>query len=314
MALVTKGGLMLIIKNWNTHFETAQSRKVSNLTWVAIPNNLNSRGYRKIMKHPDRAKVFAAWIILIEIASNSRRRGQLGDEDGPYTTEDLELYSDFPKEDFELAIPFLKKIGWVCEQDTTVVVDNSESASSGLVDTGQDSTEPNNVIYKQNSNNYYQNKAHGTELHKTRGDMVKAWDCVPEGRRIKKKKFADAWVVYVEREGVDKERVGDLLSKYYESDEGKSKWFREPFRLLEDEFWQEDSSSWGKDRGGDVKFPDSTIDQMNITKNYRAASDENNAKYIEIYKGFEERGLMASDIERRIAFQIWTKYPEFRLK
>ena len=41
---------MLVIKNWNTHFEKAQSRNVSNLTWVAIPNNLNSRGYRKIMK------------------------------------------------------------------------------------------------------------------------------------------------------------------------------------------------------------------------------------------------------------------------
>ena len=295
---------MLVIKNWNTHFETAQSRKVSNLTWVAIPNNLNSRGYRKIMKHPDRAKVFAAWIILIEIASNSRTRGQLGDEDGAYTTEDLELYSDFPKEDFELAIPFLKEIGWVCEQDGSELVADSESASSGLVDTGQDSTLQNNNIYKENPNSYYFDHPHGTELSTTRTEMIKAWDRVPVGRKIKKKKFADAWVMYVEREGVDKDLVGDSLEAYYNSDEGNGKWFREPFRLLEDEFWSEDRGTWGKDRG-DKKFPESPFDHEKIIKSYLAANPEQTEN---VKKRLSDGGKESS-----IAYQIWKKYPEHRI-
>ena len=303
---------MLIIKNWNSHFETAQSRKVSNLTWVAIPNNLNSRGYRKIMKHPDRAKVFAAWIILIEIASNSKTRGQLGDEDGPYSTDDLELYSDFPKEDFELAIPFLKKIGWVCEQDTTEVVDNSESASSGLVDTEQDSTEQDSTeqknIYKEDS--YYSHHPHCTELSTTRNEMAKAWLKIPEGKRIKKKKFADVWVMYVEREGVDKALVGDCLAAYYNSDEGKGKWFREPFRLLEDEFWQEDKSNWGKDRG-EKKFSQSSFDHQKIVTKYREASDENELNFAKMFQRMEKKGLVGSEIVSRIAFKVWQKYPEY---
>tara|TARA_R110002020_G_scaffold15801_5_gene56394 strand:- start:3308 stop:4186 length:879 start_codon:yes stop_codon:yes gene_type:complete len=292
---------MLVIKNWNTHFETAQSRKVSNLTWVAIPNNLNSRGYRKIMKHPDRAKVFAAWIILIEIASNSRTRGHLGDEDGPYTTEDLELYSDFPKEDFELAIPFLKEIGWVCEQGGSELVADSEHASSGLVDTVQDSTVQNNNIYI-NENGFA--PIHGTELFTSRRDMEVAWNKIPKNRQTKKRKFSKAWVEFVERSGVDKGRIGELLESYYETEEGRGKYHRSPFRLLEDEFWSEDCGTWGKDRG-DKKFPESSFDHTKIIKSYLASNPEQTEN---IKKRLSEGGKESS-----LAFQIWKKYPEHRI-
>jgi hypothetical protein len=296
---------MLVIKNWNTHFETAQSRKVSNLTWVAIPNNLNSRGYRKIMKHPDRAKVFAAWIILIEIASNSPTRGQLGDEDGAYTPEDLELYSDFPKEDFELAIPFLKEIGWVCEQTGSEVVADSERASSVLGDTVQDSTVQNNNI--SNKNNKY-SPVYGNEIYAYKAEVAEAWEYVPRGKKKFKTKFEKNWISYVIYENVDKLLVYKKFVEYYESEEGTSKYFREAFRLLEDEFWDEERSVWGKDRG-EKKFPESPFDQDKIIALYLEDHPE---KRLEIQGAIEKaksngRGVGA------VAIKIWNKYPEYRI-
>lgn len=300
---------MLVIKNWNTHFETAQSRKVSNLTWVAIPNNLNSRGYRKIMKHPDRAKIFAAWIILIEIASNSKNRGQLGDEEGAYTSEDLELYSDFPKEDFELAIPFLKNIGWICEQTSIEVVEDSERASSGLGDTVQDSTEQN--LTEQNKNIYINKNITGYmgggDKYVFKTELAEAWEFVPIGKRKHKSKFHKAWISSVIYGKEDKFLIYKKLVSYYKSEEGEGKYFREAFRLIEDEFWQEETKQWGANRG-EMKFPESTFDHEKLIKMHMEKYPKKSGP---IKEALEKARLTPSGIGI-IAIKIWNKYPDLR--
>ena len=104
------------IKNWDKHFETAQSRAVyKRLSWVAIPNKHDGKGYRRIAKHPKAAELFTAWVLIVQVASKQKRRGLLMDEEGALTPEDLSDKTGFPEEIFKLAFSVLSepRIGWL---------------------------------------------------------------------------------------------------------------------------------------------------------------------------------------------------------
>ena len=103
------------IKNWDEHFEVAQGRVCSTLKWVAIPNKHDGKGYRRLMRHPRAADLFAAWVLIVQVASKQQKRGLLVDLDGPLTAEDLQDCTGLRQELFELAFEELTKprIGWL---------------------------------------------------------------------------------------------------------------------------------------------------------------------------------------------------------
>lgn len=105
---------MLKIKNWNEHYETAETRKLGTLHWVKIPNQQDSLAYRLIASHKRGAEIFAAWVLMVQVASKGKReeRGNL-----PLSPDELGIVTGFPAEIFRLAIDVLKtpKIGWIVE-------------------------------------------------------------------------------------------------------------------------------------------------------------------------------------------------------
>jgi hypothetical protein len=105
------------IKNWNEHFEIAQSRRASGMkmSWVAIPNKHDGKSYRRLVRMPEFGNIFAAWILIVEVASKQTVRGTLADIDGPITAEDLADCTGLKQEWFELALTTLAdpKIAWL---------------------------------------------------------------------------------------------------------------------------------------------------------------------------------------------------------
>ena len=103
------------IKDWDESFEIAQSRQYKRLHWVAVPNKHDGKGYRRVMRHPKCGDIFAAWILIVQVASRQEKRGLLADKDGPLTAEDLADKTGFPQEKFDLAFEVLSspKIGWL---------------------------------------------------------------------------------------------------------------------------------------------------------------------------------------------------------
>ena len=103
------------IKDWDEHFEKAQSRVCSNMAWVAVPNKHDGKGYRRLVRHPRRVELFTAWILIVQVASKQKKRGLLVDLDGPITAEDISDCTGYPTEIFELAFSVLiePKIGWL---------------------------------------------------------------------------------------------------------------------------------------------------------------------------------------------------------
>lgn len=100
------------IAGWVEIFENSETRKCRRLSWIAQPVKHDSRGYRLIMRQDPRH--YLAFVLLTQVAANTRERGVLADERGqPYSPADLELLTDCPASIFEAALPALVEVGWL---------------------------------------------------------------------------------------------------------------------------------------------------------------------------------------------------------
>lgn len=117
---------MWVIKDWRKHFETAESAKVKNLTWVRFPNGHGGRGYRRLMRKGERGLLaYACFNLMVQVASSSRMetRGILASTEGPLTALDLEDITDVTAQTFENAFVILAsaEIGWIEWKDADSV-------------------------------------------------------------------------------------------------------------------------------------------------------------------------------------------------
>jgi hypothetical protein len=105
------------IKHWDEHFEIAQTRRSATMKFkfFACPNRHDGKSFRRLSRHPRGPEVFAAWILIVQVASKQPRRGTLKDLDGPLTAMDLCDCTGFPEEIFVLAFEVLtdEAIGWL---------------------------------------------------------------------------------------------------------------------------------------------------------------------------------------------------------
>lgn len=120
--------VVYLIRDWDEHFECAQSRKVTGpLTWFPMPTKHDGKGYRRIMARKDAPVIYAAWVLMLAVAAKCPVRGRLADSDGPLTAADLELKTGCSSIAFESAFEVLtsKEIGWLVvaqwESDGSVV-------------------------------------------------------------------------------------------------------------------------------------------------------------------------------------------------
>jgi hypothetical protein len=127
------------ISEWSDHFEKSQTKKCKNARWVPVPIQHDGKGYRRLAMLPEFPEIFAAWILILQVASKMPERGVLADTDGPLTPEDLSFMTGLKAKHFEKALSVLSdasyKIGWI-EARTAV-----ECQSNGAPPTGQDITE-----------------------------------------------------------------------------------------------------------------------------------------------------------------------------
>jgi hypothetical protein len=96
-------------------FETAETRKLKRLTWVPVPNKHDGKGYRRILRLQEGPLVYAAWLLILQVASKCPTRWILSDSDGPMDASDLSDKTGFPVEYFAAAFKHLtsREIGWL---------------------------------------------------------------------------------------------------------------------------------------------------------------------------------------------------------
>ena len=124
------------IKDWDTLFENCASRKLKFLGWVPIPNSHDSVAYSRLMNRKDGPEIFAAWILLIQVASKCQARGVLQSSDGrPYDAAEIAVKTRAPEKIFVKALPYLCSVGWITSDKASA---ESAEASGGSPDTSAD--------------------------------------------------------------------------------------------------------------------------------------------------------------------------------
>lgn len=107
-------GTLFEIRDWDSLFENHASRKLKGLGWVPIPNGHDSLAYCRMMARKDGPEIFAAWILIVQLASRCSDRGTLASSDGrPYCPEEMATKTRGPERIFSLALPYLCQVGWM---------------------------------------------------------------------------------------------------------------------------------------------------------------------------------------------------------
>ncbi len=105
---------LLRICDWDTRFENNRTRELKKLAWVPMPNRHDGDGYTELLDHPDGPSHYAAWAVMVQVASRCDPRGTLLRGTGePHDSVSLARMTSIPREVFEAAIPRLLKAVWL---------------------------------------------------------------------------------------------------------------------------------------------------------------------------------------------------------
>ena len=109
---------VLRISKWTETFERAESRKLKQLTWIAMPVGFSSTGYQAMLEEfEDRAPaIYGAWCALCAYAATCHVRGTLGNSRGiPLKISHLARVTGFPESVFVDLVAWASRtdIGWL---------------------------------------------------------------------------------------------------------------------------------------------------------------------------------------------------------
>lgn len=263
---------LFLIIDWDQNFEKAQTRKsAANHTWVAMPNKHDGLGFKKLMNHDRGLEVFAIWVLLVQIASKTKIRGILADDDGePYTFEDFSILVGRTKEEFEFAIGVLISIKWVSQSIATAVVDRYQCSGSAVVEQWQrvGSVVPTTIqTIQDNTEQTIQNKtAFFPDSEDSQNDSIKMFSknyrrievfkivaaAIPKNRIKTPVLLCASIVAAINRSNAtnEKERnqaahlLAERMGVYYNSSEGKGGHHKDPHNWLDEDRHLVDVSAW----------------------------------------------------------------------
>lgn len=109
------------IRDWNIHFENAQTRSVSNCSFVCVPNKQHGMGFSYVMDEKDGAAIYGIWSMILAACSQQRRprQGWLtsnGTETGtPWGCDDMGVKFRRPASEIKRALDVLctEKVAWI---------------------------------------------------------------------------------------------------------------------------------------------------------------------------------------------------------
>lgn len=185
------------ITNWDALFETYETKKLAHLKWVPVPNKHDGLGFRRLAAQKNRCELFAAWNLILQVASRGRRaseRGLLQRGGKPLQPDDLAIMTGFPASVFESALKFFSspQIGWLSIEDeeptdktaeppVETADDRTESCPPPAEGKGIEGKEQNRIEGEGNgcaatSILHFLNRAAGREYRETGGnlDLIKA--------------------------------------------------------------------------------------------------------------------------------------------
>jgi hypothetical protein len=105
------------IKDWSQHFENNRTKEMVNMRWVPVPNKHDGEGFCTIMSQPDGMVIYAAWHLILQVASKCGTRGTLLRDNGtPHTAQSIAVKTRCnDAQAIQRALDFCSspQIGWI---------------------------------------------------------------------------------------------------------------------------------------------------------------------------------------------------------
>lgn len=109
--------VLYMIRDWDRDYETAESRKLESMRWVAYPINTDGLLFRGIAQQKNRSELLAAMTMILQVAGRSRRgqRGTLTYNGRALDAYDMSVLTGWPASTFEIAFAYFSspEIGWL---------------------------------------------------------------------------------------------------------------------------------------------------------------------------------------------------------
>jgi len=112
------------VVDWDKLYESHESRKYETLQWFKRPNKHDGLGYRRMVEEKDACELFAAWNLILQVASLSEMgsRGVLIRKGVALTPKDLSLMTGFEERIFKRAFEYFSHphVGWLVAEDQQI--------------------------------------------------------------------------------------------------------------------------------------------------------------------------------------------------
>lgn len=134
-------GELYRITNWDSLYETAETRKLKRLAWVPLPNKHDGVGYNRFLLAAGAriAEAYAGWCAIIALASRLPDRGVLADETGPLSIEDISISTRLPEACIKAALEIAVKVGWIStKQENLLELPGTPGESPGVSEIGEE--------------------------------------------------------------------------------------------------------------------------------------------------------------------------------
>lgn len=140
---------VLRIRKWGEQYETAETRKLKHLGWIALPNKQDGDGYADLLEDQEGPGRFACWIGILQLASKCAVRGTLVREVGsglvPHDAATIARVTRMPRSLMDSAIPKLLEIGWL---EWHELAEQPESPGAPAEDPGTPGANPGEPVQK----------------------------------------------------------------------------------------------------------------------------------------------------------------------
>jgi hypothetical protein len=129
--------LMYRIRDWDKHFENAQSRRFATTKWVSMPNK-RGYGYTKMLKQPNGEAMFGCWCSIVEYASTCEKRGDIRSGDRWLSATDIADVIAFSEKTVKETIKFCSQaLDWIEDMTSNTAVracsDSSKPHPPGVI-------------------------------------------------------------------------------------------------------------------------------------------------------------------------------------
>lgn len=131
---------MLRIRGWEV-FEKADSRKVKTLSWVALPVELESLGFAKLMAGPGGLEAYGLWAVLLAIAARSPCRGEIA-----YTLDEIALKARTSPDAVRRGVARLLEVGWLLSDEEALEQPVAASEPEALPVTPEPEKAPSRAV------------------------------------------------------------------------------------------------------------------------------------------------------------------------